>query len=245
MRAASSNRWRFDRPQAEHGTRRAALAPVGMSKPCSVGQVDLVQREARGSREGAGHLAGVVAVVADAEPEVEAVGLVAELEEDVPHRERVLAAGHGDERPLVGLQHVEVLDGPGHLVAAQPQEVLGAEVGVVAPDVDDRRLLAHGALHAAPPEMTGRISTVSASCEQGVAGHEGVADDHEHRLAVHVEAIEERVHPHRAVHLQLARRVAQQHPHRRYPWGCVVWVMRIDSPGRSTSVSVAGRWRRL
>ncbi len=64
-----------------------------------------------------------------------------------------------------------------------------------------------------PPEMTGRISTVSVSWSSDVAGHEGVADDHEHRLAVHVEAVEERVHPHRAVDLQLARRVAQQHPH--------------------------------
>ena len=97
-----------------------------------------------------------------------------------------------------------------------------------------------GSLHTvhftpAPPEMTGRISTVSASCEERVAGHERVAADHEHRLAVHLEAVEERVHPHRPVDLELARRVAQQHPHRRYPWGCVVWVMRIDSPGRSTS----------
>ena len=50
-----------------------------------------------------------------------------------------------------GCEHVEVLDGAGHLVAAQPQEVLRAEVGVVAPDVDDRRLLAHGALHCRTP----------------------------------------------------------------------------------------------
>ena len=46
-----------------------------------------------------------------------------------------------------GAQHVELVDRLGHLVAAHPQEVLGAVVGVLAPDVDDRRPAAHPALH--------------------------------------------------------------------------------------------------
>src|SRR4029078_13449292 len=74
----------------------------------------------------------------------------------------VLAAGHCHEGTLVAAEHRVVVDGLLGLVPAQAEEVLGAEVGVVAPDVDDGRLAAHPALHVAPPEMTGRISTTSA-----------------------------------------------------------------------------------
>ena len=77
-----------------------------------------------------------------------------------------------------------------------PQEVLAAEVGVVAPEVDDRRLAAApGTSRARLPEMTGRISTSSSSSSMRVAGHERVAADDEHRLAVELEAVEQRDRP--------------------------------------------------
>ena len=55
--------------------------------------------------EVAGVGAGHVAVLADAEADVEPVGLVAEVDEEVPDRQRVLAAGDRDEHPVVRLDH--------------------------------------------------------------------------------------------------------------------------------------------
>ena len=55
------------------------------------GQVDLEQAQTSLGRERPGHLPGCIAVLADAKAQVQAVGLVAELEEDVPHGQRVLA----------------------------------------------------------------------------------------------------------------------------------------------------------
>ncbi len=69
------------------------------------------------------------------------------------------------------------------------------------------------ALHAAPPEMTGRISTTSLSSSEHVAGHERVAADDEHRLAVELEALEERVDADRSVDLELALGVAEEDLH--------------------------------
>ena len=69
-------------------------------------------------------------------------------------------------RDRLGGHHVEVLDRPPHLLAAVPEEAVGAEARVVARHVDDRRLAAPPALHAAPPDMTGRISTTSSSCRR-------------------------------------------------------------------------------
>ena len=84
------------------------------------------------------------------EPDVQPVGLVARLDQHVPHGERILAAADRDEDPIGRLQHVEVVDRLGHLAATQLLEVLGAEVGVVPGQVDDRRPLAHLALAARP-----------------------------------------------------------------------------------------------
>ena len=120
-----SNRWRLDRPQAEHGTRRVATAAGGDVEPVVVAQRDLAQDAGRARRRRpARTVADVVAVVADAEPEVEPVGLVAEVEQEVPHGQAVLAAGHGDEDPLPRRQHGVVVDGLGHLVAAELDQVL-------------------------------------------------------------------------------------------------------------------------
>ena len=82
------------------------------------------------------------------------------------------------------LQHVEVVDRLRHLAATQLLQMLGAEVGVVPGQIDDRRRLAHLALaadggHAAPPEITGRTSIDVVLVEAGVAGHERAVADHE------------------------------------------------------------------
>src|SRR3954466_7735573 len=82
------------------------------------------------------HAAGV-AVVADAETEVDAVRVVAEVEQDVPQRQRVLAAGDGDQHLLVAAEHPVLVDRPAGLLAAVAQEALGAERRVVASYVDD------------------------------------------------------------------------------------------------------------
>ena len=99
-----------------------------------------MQRAARARRRTLARVrARLVGVLADAEPEVQAVGLVAERAEQVPERERVLAARHRDQHPLAGLDHLEVVDRPPHLLPAVVQEAVAAERGVVAADVDDRR----------------------------------------------------------------------------------------------------------
>ena len=157
------NTWRFDRPHAEHGARLAARAPAATSKPYVVAQVDLEQRPAALGRERAGVAPGLVGVLADAEPEVEAVGVVAELAQELPEAERVLAARHRDEDALARCDHVEVLDRAADLLTAVAEEAVGAEARVVPADVDHRGLAAAPALHAAPPETTGRISTTSSS----------------------------------------------------------------------------------
>ncbi len=73
----------------------------------------------------------LVGILTDAQPDVEAVGVIAGLDEHVPHGQGVLAATDRDEDPIVGLQHVEVVDRLDHLATAQLLQVLGTEVGVV------------------------------------------------------------------------------------------------------------------
>ena len=87
-----------------------------------------------------------VAVLADAQTDVQPVGLVAELEEEIPHGERVLAPAHRHEDAVVRANHVEVGDRLLHLPAAQLLQVLGAEVGIVAGQIDHRRPATHPAL---------------------------------------------------------------------------------------------------
>src|SRR5829696_7570528 len=110
--------------------------------------------------------AGRVGVVADAEPDVETVGFVVELAQQVPQSERVLTARHRDEHALSRFDHVEVGDGPPHLLTAVMQEAVAAERGIVAAHVDHRRFPTPAALHEAPPDTTGRISTTSASASR-------------------------------------------------------------------------------
>ena len=108
--------------------------------------------------------------------------------EDVPARERVLAAADGDEHALARLDHRELVDRLRDLVAAHAQEVLGAVVGVLPAHVDDRRAAAHAALHAQPARDDRPDLHRLVAGEHGVAGHERVAFDDEHRLAVELEA---------------------------------------------------------
>ena len=148
--------------------------------------------------------------------------------------------------------HLEVVDRLDHLAAAELHEVLGTEVGVVPRQVDDRRTptgsaLRTGGHHHAPPEITGRISTTSSSSELGVARHERAVADHQMRFAVQFELGEQRVHPARPGHFDLAPRVAQQHLHlyrgeqrARCARVSAAGSPRCTAPGRAS----APRWRR-
>src|SRR6266480_2775170 len=100
-------------------------------------------------------------VVEDAEVEVETGRAVALVDQDVPERERVLAARDRDEHVLVAREHAVLPDGLADLVPEEVDEVRRTEGGVVAPQLEDRGLTALPALHTAPPLMTGRSSIVS------------------------------------------------------------------------------------
>ena len=65
---------------------------------------------------------------------------------------RVAPAGDGHEDPVLGGEHREVLDGLLHLPSAELLEVLGAEIGVMTREVDDRRSTAGTALHVNRPK---------------------------------------------------------------------------------------------
>ena len=122
-----------------------------------------MQGEAALLRESLGVFGGRVAVVPDAEPEVKAIDLVAEFDENVPNCQRVLAAGDSYQDPFALREHGELLDGLRCLVSAEPQEVLLAEVRVMPADVDHGRAATYPALHTSfpplPPLITDRIST--------------------------------------------------------------------------------------
>src|SRR5205823_354829 len=70
-------------------------------------------------------------VLADPEPQVQPVGAVAEVDEEVPQRKRVLPARHGYDDALAGTDHVVILDGPADLLGAVLHEVATAGRGSV------------------------------------------------------------------------------------------------------------------
>jgi hypothetical protein len=109
--------------------------------------VDLDELEAPVGGEVAGVPAGCVGVIADAEAEIEAVGLVAEVHEQFPGAERVLPTRHGHQHPVTGRDHVEGVDGSPDLLLAVVDEAVGAEGGIVAPHIDERRGFAATTLH--------------------------------------------------------------------------------------------------
>ena len=146
------------------GTARRAVRdprPVGHVEAVVVAQIDLAQLRADALRERARIATRLVGVLTDAEAEIEAVDLVTELEEQMPERERILAAGDRDEHALAGREHVVLGNRLAHLLAAMVEEALLAERRVVAAHVDDRRLPATTTLHAAPPDTTARSELVS------------------------------------------------------------------------------------
>src|SRR5207244_4032890 len=69
------------------------------------------------------------------------------LDQHVPERERVLAAGDGDEQVLVLLEHTVLPDRLTDLVAEKVEKIRGAEGGVVAAELEYRRPAALPALH--------------------------------------------------------------------------------------------------
>src|SRR5207344_2970718 len=78
-------------------------------------------------------------------------------------------ARHRHQDAVARFEHLVRVDRPAHLLVAVVHEVVAAERRVVTANVDDRRPLAHPALHAGPPqrseppEITGRISTEASS----------------------------------------------------------------------------------
>src|SRR5690606_2761961 len=143
--------------------------------------------------------------------------------------------------PLVGADHVELLDGLGDLVAAEAQEVLDAEVGVVAADVDDGRAAADGALHAAPPEITGLISTTSSSSSTPSPGT---------KVSPLITSTDSRFSSSRwsstftlvGPGMSSSRRGFRRITFTGQPRGWSVWVMRSDWPGCSSSRSAISSW---
>src|SRR2546425_27927 len=92
------------------------------------------------------------------------------VDQHVPERERVLAAGDGDEQVLVLLEHAVLPDRLTDLVAEKVEKIRSAEGGVVAAELEYRRPAALPALHCRgareaaplggllPPLMTGLSS---------------------------------------------------------------------------------------
>ena len=151
-------------PAGRSGDRRDAEAVLRFVER------DHGQAEPAALREGACLRLGRVRVRADAESEVEPLGVVAELDQGVPEGEAVFPAGDRDEDALVLLEHVLALDRPLHAALEEEDEARLAEGGVVTPQLDDRLLPAALALHAIPPEITARssISSVSATNSSSV-----------------------------------------------------------------------------
>src|SRR5665213_358110 len=127
-------------------------------------EVDFDQLPPSAGGEGTRVHRRVLGVRADAEPDVQTVGLVAEVAQQLPQPERVLASRDGHQDSVAGLDHVEMIDRAPDLLSAVAEEARAAIPGVVAAHLDDGRLATTTALHLAPPDMTGLISTTSSSC---------------------------------------------------------------------------------
>src|SRR2546425_889600 len=126
---------------------------------------------AAGGREGLALALGLDGVVEDAQIEIEPRRLVARLDQHVPQREGILAAGDGDQDLLLAAEHPVLADRLRDLLAKELLEVRRAEGGVVPRQLEDGLTSALAALHwillalalALPPDMTGRTSSTSSS----------------------------------------------------------------------------------
>src|SRR5207245_2509510 len=90
---------------------------------------------------------GLHGILEDAEVEVEARRPVPLVDQHVPERERVLAAGDGDEQVLVLLEHTVLPNRLADLVAEKVEKIRSAEGGVVAAELEYRRPAALPTLH--------------------------------------------------------------------------------------------------
>ena len=225
--------WRLESPQAEHGTRWSAAAPRLDVVAVVAGQVDVHEPGAVLGGEALGVAAGVVAVALDPEADVEPVGAVAQPQQDVPQRQRVLPARDGHEHPVAWCDHRVLFDDAFDLVTAVGQEAALAEPGVVAAHLDDRRFAANPAFHelggcggepgldAHGPSRDDRADLDLRTLGDGaVARHERPVDDHEHGLPLVTELVEQRQDADRAGDFDLAPRVAKQDFHAAHcgPW---------------------------
>src|SRR4029453_13045559 len=114
-------------------------------------------------REGLDLLLRPRRIAADALRQVEARGAIAQIEQDVPQCQAVLAAGDRDQHALLGRAHALCRDRPLDLPAEKDEVTRPAKAGVVRPQVDLGLRATAGARHVPPPEMTARTSTSSSS----------------------------------------------------------------------------------
>ena len=209
--------WRFDSPHAEHGARLAAREPSGTSKPYVVAAGRL---RAASSPRVVGEVAGVARPTCRStrrcrdrrtgrrpRSRARAAGATARASPCRPTRPRAPARRAGSCRTRRSSCRT--------CSRQWRRKQSRQKAGVVAPDVDDRRLAAAPALHRAPPEITGRISTTSSSPRALRRGStKRVVADHEHRLRDHVEVPQELLHGARGRKFELATRVAEHDFHR-------------------------------
>ncbi len=201
------------RQPADRARRPRSLPPGGRDVEAVVTlQVDDDELRAAFVRERLGHAARPVGVPADAQTQVQPRRVVAEVEQDVPQRERVLAAGDGDQDPVLRREHVVSLIAR-FTCSWNVEEAILAVRRVVPPHLDHRGSAASVALHAAPPEMTGRTSISSASSRR-VSRVTSPRADHQHGVGVHAELIEDRPYRPAPHDLDLPVGVTQPHLHR-------------------------------
>src|SRR6185369_493671 len=100
-------------------------------------------------------------VCADAETEIQALGVVAEIDERIPESQAVLPARDRDQHSLLVREHV--FTGHGSLdVALKEEDEAGlTKSGVVTPQLHHCLFGAALALHKAPPDITARTSMES------------------------------------------------------------------------------------
>ena len=159
---------------------------------------------------------GLDRVVEDAEIEVETGRLVSRLDQHVPERQRVLAAGHRHEDGLVGREHLVLADGLGDLLAEELLEVRRAERGVVPRQLDDGARSALAALHWSPgaPARHHRTHLEQVAVAHDLVGRQEVgAADHEHGARQDVELAEDVLDAPAPGQLDLAARVAEPDLH--------------------------------
>src|SRR5207237_1008539 len=152
-RGSACGRWRW-RPWRTDIRRRCSRCPAKRRRPPSRARTadraasragpawDAWRRaratDARAHRSASGALGrGLDGVVEDAQIEIEPRRLVARLDQHVPQREGILAAGDGDQDLLLAAEHPVLADRLRDLLAKELLEVRRAEGGVVPRQLED------------------------------------------------------------------------------------------------------------